>query len=59
MNLARIYEARDEIRGTAEGRGPAVLALSEAMEVFTDRGLKSLAETARASLDRLKAPARA
>jgi hypothetical protein len=36
-----------------------VLALSEAMEVFTDRGLKSLAETARASLDRLKAPARA
>jgi hypothetical protein len=57
MNLARIYEARDEIRGTAEGRGPAVLALSEAVEVFTDRGLKSLAETARAGLDRLRATA--
>ena len=59
MNLARIYEARDEIRGTADGRGAAVLALSEAVEVFTDRGLKSLAETARSGLDRLGALARA
>lgn len=59
LNLARVYEARDEIRGTADAREPAVLALTEALEVFTDRGLKSLAETAQAGLSRLRAPARA
>lgn len=58
-NLARIYEARDEIRGTADAREPAVLALTEALEVFTERGLKGLAEGAAAGLERLRAPARA
>jgi len=57
-NLARIYEARDDVRGTDAERGAAVLALSEAQEVFIDRGLKSLAETAGASLERLRAPVR-
>lgn len=57
-NLARIYEARDDVRGTDAEREPAVLALTEALEVFTDRGLKSLAESASASLERLRAPAR-
>lgn len=59
LNLARVYEARDEIRGRADGREPAVLALAEALEVFTERGLKTLAETAQAGLARLRAPERA
>jgi tetratricopeptide (TPR) repeat protein len=59
LNLARVYEARDEIRGTADGRESAVLALSEALEVFTDRGLKTLAEAAQAALSRLEATERA
>jgi hypothetical protein len=54
LNLARIYEARDEIRGRADGRGAAVLALTEALEVFTDRGLKALAEAAQAGLRRME-----
>jgi hypothetical protein len=59
MNLARIYEARDEIRGRADEREAALLALAEALEVFTDRGLKTLAEAAAAGVERLKAPERA
>lgn len=55
LNLARVYEARDEIRGRADGREAAVLALSEALEVFAERGLKSLAEAAQAALRRLEA----
>ncbi len=58
LNLARVYEARDEIRGRADGREPAVLALAEALEVFTERGLKTLAETAQAALRRLRAAER-
>jgi hypothetical protein len=59
LNLARVYEARDEIRGRADGREAAVLALSEALEVFTERGLKSLAEAAQAALRRMNASERA
>ena len=59
MSLARIYEARDEIRGRADEREPALMALDEAREVFTERGLKSLAEAAAAGIERLKAPERA
>jgi hypothetical protein len=35
------------------------MALDEAREVFTERGLKSLAEAAAAGIERLKAPERA
>ena len=59
MNLARIYEARDEIRGRADEREPAMLALHEALDVFTERGLKGLAEAASAGLERMRAPERA
>ena len=59
MNLARIYEARDEIRGMGDERDAALLALSEAREVFIERGLKSLAESATAGLERLRGPERA
>ncbi|HEX8569983.1 MAG TPA: hypothetical protein VF699_08685 [Caulobacteraceae bacterium] len=59
MNLARIYEARDEIRGLGEEREAALLALSEALEIFVERGLKSLAESASAGVERLRAPERA
>ena len=59
MNLARIYEARDEIRGLGDEREAALLALSEAREIFVERGLKSLAESASAGIERLRAPERA
>jgi hypothetical protein len=52
-NLARIYEARDDVRGLDAERGAAVLALVEAREVFVERGLKRLAEAAEAALERL------
>ena len=58
MNLARIYEARDEIRGRADEREQALLALHEALDVFADRGLKSLAEAASAGLERMRVPER-
>jgi tetratricopeptide (TPR) repeat protein len=59
MNLARLYEARDEIRGRADDRDAALLALHEALEVFLERGLKGLAEGATAAIERLKTPERA
>lgn len=59
LNLARLYEARDEIHGRADGREPAVLALLEALEVFRERGLKTLAEAAQAGLSRMSASERA
>ena len=54
--LARVYEARAELLGDAGDRADAACALTEAMEVFTDRGLKSLAEAVGESLERLRGP---
>lgn len=52
--LARVYEARAELTGDAFQRGDAAVALTEAMDVFTERGLKSLAEIASAGLERMR-----
>lgn len=55
--LARVYEGQAELRGDLGERADAAVALSAALEVFAERGLKSLAETATAALHRLKAVA--
>ena len=55
VNLARVYEARAELLGGFVQRESAVYALEEALEVFCDLGLKSLAETATAALERISA----
>lgn len=63
-NLARIYESRAEITGRDEdgefggGRARAVFALTEALEVFGDHGLRSLADMTLESLERLRDGAR-
>ncbi len=55
--LARIYEAEAEIRGDIRGDGgrlnEAAFALASALEVFGERGLRSLSEVALAALTRV------
>ncbi|HEY3814974.1 MAG TPA: hypothetical protein VGL66_17280 [Caulobacteraceae bacterium] len=55
INLARIYEARADLLGGFSNRDAAVYALEEAREVFCEHGLKSLAESAAAGLERVRA----
>ena len=55
INLARIYEARADLLGGFPNRDAAVYALEEAREVFCEHGLKSLAESAAAGLERVRA----
>ena len=55
LNLARIYEARADLLGGFPNRDAAVYALEEAREVFCEHGLKSLAESAAAGLERVRA----
>ena len=56
LNLARIYEAQARARGRDKGEharaGEALLA---AFDVFSDHGLRSLADLAATDLDRLRA----
>ena len=54
LALARVYESRAELAGEPAAWGDAAVALTEAMDVFTERGLKSLAEIAAAGLERLR-----
>jgi tetratricopeptide (TPR) repeat protein len=56
ISLARIYEARAELLGDTGQRANAAFALTEALEVFSDRGLKSLSEIATTALARLRTP---
>lgn len=60
VHLARLYEARIDITGKDRGqRAAAVTALSAALDVFGEEGLRSLSIVAGEALDRLKAgPAR-
>jgi hypothetical protein len=53
LALTRVYAARAELSGGALP-GDATVALTEALDVFTERGLKSLAEAAQNALERLK-----
>lgn len=57
VNLARVYEARAELVGEFDDRECAVYALEEALEVFRENGLKTLAESASAALERVGVPA--
>lgn len=57
VGLARVYEAQAELRGDLGERADAAVALNAALEVFAERGLKSLTETATAALGRLRAHA--
>ncbi len=55
--LARIYEAEAELRGDTGERADAAFALASALEVFAERGLRSLSDVALTALERVKAAA--
>jgi hypothetical protein len=57
LNFARLYEAREALNGpnTRERRSAAV-ALSAALDVFAEHGLRSLSDVALRGLERLKEP---
>jgi hypothetical protein len=54
LALNRIYVARAELPGGTSPPDGAAVALTEALDVLTERGLKTLAEAAQDGLDRLK-----
>ena len=54
LALTRIYIAQAELLGGTPPPPEAAMALTEALEVFTERGLKTLAGTAQDQLTRLK-----
>lgn len=57
LSLARIYETRVEITGQDRGlRAKAAMALSAALEVFAEQGLRSLSDVAVSALERLRLP---
>lgn len=53
--LARVYMSRARLTGDEGEHGNAALALSEALDVFTERGLRSLADVALTSLEEMAA----
>ncbi|WP_158912943.1 hypothetical protein [Caulobacter sp. S45] len=55
IGLARIYEARSELTGSTAELNHAAFALSEALDVFAERGLRSLSDIALTALERVKA----
>jgi hypothetical protein len=57
VSLARIYTARAEVSGDETSRGHATMALTVALDVFTERGMRSLANVALTGLEHLKASA--
>lgn len=60
VNLARLYEARMDITGVDKGeRAAAATALSAALDVFSEQGLRSLSIVASDALNRLAEPSRA
>jgi tetratricopeptide (TPR) repeat protein len=62
LNLARLYEARADLptahsQGSkADERGAAIMALSAALDVFGEHGLRSLSDQAARGLERLSVP---
>jgi len=52
--IARIYEVRADLSHAPEERGKAAYALLEALDVFAERGLKTLSDVAQAALERLR-----
>jgi tetratricopeptide (TPR) repeat protein len=60
VNLARLYETRMVVRGVRPGEvASAAMALSSALDVFGEHGLRSLADEAARGLERLVAQGRA
>lgn len=57
VNLARLYEARGELTGDFGEREAAIYALDAALDIFCERGLKGLADTAQAGLKRAQVAA--
>jgi tetratricopeptide (TPR) repeat protein len=52
--LARIYEAEAELRGDTGERADAAFALTAALDVFSEHGLRSLSTSALAALERVR-----
>ncbi len=52
--LARIYEAQSGLRADTGERADAAFALAAALEVFTERGMRSLSDVALTALGRVK-----
>ena len=60
LNLARVYMAQSAIRGRDRGESSrAAEALLAALDVFAERGLRSLAAAAHSALDALRETSRA
>jgi tetratricopeptide (TPR) repeat protein len=59
LALARVYDARAALQGEASRPPEAAVALTEALDVFVEQGLKTLAEAAQAALERLRGEAEA
>jgi hypothetical protein len=55
LALGRVYVAQSGLLGGELPPPQAALALTESLEVFTERGMKTLAEAAQAGLERLRA----
>ena len=57
LNFARLYEARTDLTGPdSRARRSASVALSAALDVFTEHGLRTLSDVALRGLERLKEP---
>jgi hypothetical protein len=55
LNFARLYEAREDLSGpNPKARRSAAVALSAALDVFAEHGLRSLSDVALRGLERLK-----
>ena len=52
--LARIYQARTDLQGDSGELADAAFALTEALEVFSDHGQRSLSQIALSALERVK-----
>ncbi len=52
--LARIYEVRADLSNGPGERANAAYALTEALEVFAERGLKTLCDVAQTALERVR-----
>ena len=55
--LARIYEAQSGLRRDTGERADAAFALAAALDVFAERGMRSLSDAALNALNRVKQPA--
>lgn len=57
VNLARVYEAQAGLEGGFAAREAAVYAYETALDVFSERGMRTLSASAAAGLERVRAAA--